>query len=88
MKSQGGAPGAPPMKNNEEVLLGPYSQKTFWKGTNFKYAFKQLDPYLKNWSQIGQFLKTRVIDIGLSFVSCLHGIMVALNYKNIVLKLL
>ena len=32
----GGAPGAPPMKNNEGVLLGPYHQKTFLKGTNFR----------------------------------------------------
>ena len=28
----GGAPGAPTMKNDEGVLLGPYPQKTFWKG--------------------------------------------------------
>ena len=32
----GEAPGAPPMKNNEGVILGPYHQKTFWKGTNFR----------------------------------------------------
>ena len=32
----GGLQEPPPMKNNEGVFLGPYHQKTFWKGTNFR----------------------------------------------------
>jgi hypothetical protein len=36
-------------ENNEGVLVGPYSQKTFLKGTNFRMECKKLELNLKNW---------------------------------------
>ena len=41
--------GRPTMQNDEGVLLGPYSQKTFLKGTNFRIVYKKLDANHKNW---------------------------------------
>jgi hypothetical protein len=32
---------SPPMKNNEGVFLGPYPQKTFGKGCNFRLVWKK-----------------------------------------------
>ena len=56
------------MKNNEGVILGPYHQKTFWKGNNFRLVWKkngskslklaEILRFWKNLSEIGQFLKT------------------------------
>ena len=43
----GGAPGGPPIKNNEGVLLRLYFQKTFWEGTHFRFA-------CKNWTTISK----------------------------------
>jgi hypothetical protein len=50
------------MKNNEEVPLGPYSQKMFWKETNVSSQsrkFAEILRFWKNWCEIGQFLKSR-----------------------------
>jgi hypothetical protein len=65
----GGGSRSPPYENNEVVLLGPYSQKTFLKGTNFIIVSKNWNQIskigqdfeiLKNWSGIGQFRKLPV----------------------------
>jgi hypothetical protein len=56
--------GAPPMENNKGVLLGLYSQKTFFKGTNLRLVwtqirsnYKKILGFWKNLTKIGQFLK-------------------------------
>jgi hypothetical protein len=61
-------PGAPTMQHCKGVLLETYSQKTIWKGTNFRHVCKKNESqsqklakifrFLNSWSEIGQFLKS------------------------------
>ena len=49
----GGLPEPPPsMKNYKGVVLGPYSLKTFWKGTNFRLVRTKIGPQYKNLAEI------------------------------------